>query len=122
MKIAAVVANDGDTIVPLPDGPEVIIYDSETDRVERFENPARKVETKRRATVVAFLAEKGVELICSVPQSLCSFSQGQAQEKGLRFLRLAAETRFSKVTAEPEQYQRQAVTELPAMDLYIPPQ
>lgn len=119
MKIAAVVAADGDTIVPLPEGPEVVIFDGENHLVERYENPGRKVETKRRATVVAFLAEKGVELVCAVPQSFCSFSQGKAQESGMRFLRLPAGTKFSQVLAEPEKFAGQAVKELPLTDLYL---
>lgn len=119
MRIAAVLDADGDTIVPLSDGPAVAILDSERGTVEKHDNPGWPLTTGRRPATTQFLIAQGVEAVCSVPETFCANSLGAAVQGGLKFIRLPAGTKFSQLVADPAPYLRNMVSDLPAGELFV---
>lgn len=118
MRIAAVVGTDGDTIVPLPDGPQLLIWDTATRALEKYDNPAVALVEGRRAAATRFMAEHDVDIACAVPETFCAVSSGIAREKEIRFLRLAAGSRFSDVRKDADKLVPQAVDALPEEELF----
>jgi len=55
MKVGAAVSGPDDRIVPLPDGPQLLILDTDTHTVTRLPNPGYPLKTNRRSTTTAFL-------------------------------------------------------------------
>lgn len=121
MRIAAVLGADGDTIVPLADGPVVAILDSEQGTVQRYDNPGWGLKTGRRLATTQFLISQGVEAACSVPATFCSTSCEAAVQGGLKFIRLPAGTKWSELVGNPARYLREAVADLPAAELFVQP-
>ena len=118
MRIAAVVAEDGNTIVGLTEGPTVLIYDTETKNTHEFPNPAMTDQSERRRRVVDLIARQGADLACAVPGSFCPHSQEAAIQHGIRFIVVDEGSRFSSVIAEPERYAAGAVSKLPPSLLF----
>lgn len=121
MRIAAVLGADGDTIVPLADGPVVAILDSERGTVQKHDNPGWELATGRRLATTQFLISQGVEAACSVPATFCSTSCEAAVQGGIKFIRLPAGAKFSELIANPAHYLREAVADLPAVELFVKP-
>lgn len=118
MRIAAIVTNDGDTIVPLPDGPTVLVFDSEKNSVEKYENPAIGMTEGRRSAVTNFLLKKQVQVVCSVPETFCSTSCQVAVQGGIKFIRLEPGEKFSTVVQDWQQYAAKAVNTLTPEELF----
>lgn len=121
MRIAAVLGADGDTIVPLADGPVVAILDSERGTIQKHENPGWGLMTERRLATTQFLISQGVKAACSVPETFCSTSCETAIQGGIKFIRLPAGAKFSELIANPEGYLREVVSNLPYMELFVKP-
>lgn len=88
MRIAAALAGDGKDIVPLSDGPTLVVLDTESLKEERFDNPGYPLKTNRRATATEFLHRQGVNVVCAVPQTFCPTSHDLARSYGMRFVQL----------------------------------
>lgn len=121
MRIAAVVGADGDTIVPLADGPVVVIFDSERGTVQKHDNPGWGLATGRRMVTTRFLISQGVEAACSVPETFCSTSCEAAVQGGIKFIRLPVGARWSGLLANPAHYLQEEAACLPAMELFVKP-
>lgn len=117
MRIAAVLDADGDTIVPLADGPVVAIFDSERGAVQNYDNPGWGLASGRRLAATRFLISLGVEAACSVPETFCSTSCEAAVEGGIKFIRLPRGAKFSELVADSARYLREVEAGLPAADL-----
>lgn len=116
MRIAATVDTTSGTVVPLTQGDQVWIYDTETNGLERLPNPAIHAEAHRRAVAVKFLADRQVYAVCSVPGSFCAHSYTLATRSGLEFVRLDAGTSTGALSA-PD-LAGQVVSVLPPTDLH----
>lgn len=112
MRIGAVLDGDG-RIVPLPAGPTVVVYDTETGAEQRFDNPAANYQRARRAAVVEFLHKQRVDAVCSVPGTFCATSHGLAQRHAMRFILLDPGTTWNEVRANAGALAAQAVTAVP---------
>ena len=119
MRIGAVVAEDGDTLVPLSDGPTVVIAESESGELARLAHPAAGQQKGRRAAVVRLLVERGVQAVLSVPGAFCTYSAGLAREHELEFIAVEAGTRLSQVLADPETYLSRRTSSLPKDMLFV---
>ena len=119
MRIGSVVAEDGETLVPLPDGPTVVIVEAETGQVTRLPNPARGLAQGRRAAVTRLFVERGVQAVLSVPGAFCELSHGLAREHGLQFIPVAEGTRLSQVLADLPRYLQQRTSTLPPGMLFV---
>ncbi|BDG61202.1 hypothetical protein [Caldinitratiruptor microaerophilus] len=117
MRIGAVLDGSG-RIVPLPDGPTVVVYDTETGAEQRFDNPAANFQRARRAAVVEFLHKQGAEAVCSVPGTFCATSHGLAQRHAMRFILLDSGTTWDEVRANAEALAARAVTAVPVILLH----
>jgi len=85
VKVGAVIATDGQTIVPLPDGPTIRVRDTVSGVTEELPNPAFGKETDRRPTAARALVAARVDVIATVPGSFCSPSHRIAVEGRARF-------------------------------------
>ncbi len=119
MRIAAVVSEDGNTIVGLTQGPTVVIYDTETKNTREFPNPAITAQSERRRVVVELMASQGTDFACAVPGGFCPHSQQAAITHGIRFIALEPGSRFSSVVADPDQFTTGAVAKLPPSFLFM---
>lgn len=99
MRMAAALAADGQTIVPLSDGPVLAILDTESLKEERFDNPGYPLTRDRRATATEFLHSQRVDLVCAVPQTFCRVSHDLARSHRMRFVQLAGGTTWDDVVA-----------------------
>lgn len=97
MKVGAVIANDGKTVVPLVSGPVIRVRDTETGEVTEVANPAIHVTQARRIVAVQEMLQQGVEVVVAPPTTFCSHSYTVAKAKGLQFLNLPAETTWDEV-------------------------
>lgn len=120
MRWAAVVSDDRDTIVALPDGPLVIIWDDVREAEEFYVNPALNRTSGRRFATAQLFVEKKADVACTVDQGFCTRSYGEARTAGLRFLLVKPGTRLSEIKAQPEEYRRQIQPELDRVFLAIP--
>lgn len=118
MRIAAVLGQDGDNIVPLPDGPVVVILDTDRGTVEEYPNPGMGLAAGRRLATTNFLIGQRVDAVCTVPETFCSTSCEVASQGGIKFIRLAAGVKFSAVAAAPDQFLRNMAEELPPEELF----
>ena len=119
MRIAAAVAIDGDGIVPLSEGPALIVLDTATMVEERYGNPGYPLETGKRKAATEFLHRRGVDLVCAVPQTFCPTSHQLAQSFGMRFLPLPPGATWSQVVQE-QLWSGDATDAIEKAYLYIP--
>lgn len=104
MKVAAVIGIDGNTIVPLPDGPTIRLWDTDTGATSEIPNPAFGKETDRRPTAARALVGVGAQIVITPPGSFCSPSHKIATEAGMRFWPVNRGTRWDDLwqgLAEP---------------------
>lgn len=120
MRLAAVVDESTQTVTRLPDGQQILIYNTLTNEIESFDNPAIGRAKKRRAAVVEFLKAQKVDIVCSVPEAFCPISHENAKEAGIRFIQLPPGTKFTDVTRNWKEYQDRIVTSLCDSDLTQP--
>lgn len=111
MRVGAVISTDGNTIVPLPDGP--IIRMRDTDRGETMEipNPAFGKETDRRPTAARALVEAHVDVVATVPGSFCTPSHKIAVQGGIRFWQVSSGMSWEELWRDTEVPVESALTE-----------
>jgi len=119
VRIGSVVAEDRETLVPLPDGPTVVIVEAETGKVTHLPNPAQGLAQGRRAAVTRLFIEHGVQVVLSVPGAFCEHSHGLAKANGLHFVPVAEGTRLSQVLADLPRYLQQRTSTLPPGMLFV---
>ena len=88
MKVAAVIAEDGQTVVPLVSGDIIRIRDTESKEEYELQNPAMSVSSGRRIAVVNALLEQNVESVISPPEAFCAHSYSVAKTNELNFWRV----------------------------------
>lgn len=113
MRIAATVDGASDVVVPLAQGDQVLIFDSEAGTVERYENPALTADAHRRVVAVQFMLEQNSDAVCVVPGSFCPHSHLFANRNGLRFIGLRPGTPFGLVGEHAEEAIRGSLPQLP---------
>lgn len=86
MRIAAVADAGHDTLVGLPDGGDLIVWDTDTGTRVRHPDPVRGLVGSRRLAVVERCVQEGVEIVCAIPGGFCTVSHALAQALELRFL------------------------------------
>lgn len=97
MKVAAVITNDGQTVMPLVQGERIRIRDLESKEEFEIQNPAMSVTTGRRMAVVKALLENGVDTVISPPEAFCAHSYGVAKANELKFWRVAVGATWSSL-------------------------
>ncbi len=88
MKVAAVIAEDGQTVVPLVSGDIIRIRDTESKEEYELQNPAMSATSGRRIAVVKALLEENVESVISPPEAFCAHSYSVAKSNELNFWRV----------------------------------
>ncbi|SHE35881.1 hypothetical protein SAMN02746089_00132 [Caldanaerobius fijiensis DSM 17918] len=117
MRIAAVVDNGG-FVVPLPDGADILIYDTEEGKTYQYHNPGFDVETNRRATTVEFMLQKQVNVVCTVPGAFCPVSKNKAVENSIKFIRLDNNISFQEVLSDLDEYLKGISADIPDSELF----
>ncbi|MEG6567256.1 hypothetical protein V6B95_09840 [Thermoanaerobacterium saccharolyticum] len=117
MRIAATVTNDG-LISKLPDGPYIVIYDSEKKDAEKYENPSFPLKDGRRIATVNFLIDKKADHVITIPESFCDTSYGKAKNSGIKFIRLNESLPFEKVIENLSTYLNSTISDIPEEELF----
>ncbi|MCL4516889.1 MAG: hypothetical protein M1379_15095 [Firmicutes bacterium] len=117
MKIAAVIDNEGN-VLPLPDGQEIIIYDIEGKTQKKYHNPGFDLETNRRSATTDFMAQNGVNIVCTVPATFCPVSRDKAKEYSLKFIRLQKGAKFQEVLLNIDKYLSLSTDDIPDDELF----
>ncbi len=89
MKVAAVITEDGQTVMPLVQGERIRIRDLESKEEFEIPNPALSATSGRRIAVVKALLENGVDTVISPPEAFCAHSYGVAKANELKFWRVS---------------------------------
>ncbi|AAM23424.1 putative Fe-Mo cluster-binding NifX family protein [Caldanaerobacter subterraneus subsp. tengcongensis MB4] len=117
MRIAATITEKG-YIEKLPDGPHIVIFDTEKNQTEKYDNPGYHLEENRRSTVVDFLFEKNVDVVITVPEAFCSISYGKARQKGLKFIRLKESMPYEEVIKDLSSHLERLTDNIPEDELF----
>lgn len=117
MRIAATINEEG-YIEKLPDGPYIIIFDTEKKDAEKYDNPGYPLKENRRSTVVDFLVYKKADTVITIPEAFCSLSYGKAKQKGLKFIKLDESKPFENVIENLSSYLNNLSDELPEEELF----
>lgn len=117
MKLAAVVDEEG-FIVPLPDGADILIYDTEVGKTYKHHNPGFDIETNRRATTIEFMLQKQVNVVCTVPGTFCPISKNKAVENSMKFIRLDKGIKFQDVLDDLDRYLNNISADIPDDELF----
>lgn len=112
MRLAAVVGQDGQTVVGLAEGPKVVIWETSGGDARTLDNPGFTAAAHRRMTTLKMLLAEGVEGICTPPQGFCRHSYEQAVRKHLRFIPVQPGTAVATLQAQGEGLAKATVTEL----------
>lgn len=117
MRIAGTINREG-YIEKLPDGPYIIIFDTEKKDAEKYDNPGYPLKEGRRSTVVDFLIDKKADVVITIPEAFCSLSYGKAKQKGLKFIRLEESKPFENVVQNLSSYLGNLSDELPEEEMF----
>ena len=120
MRIGAVLAEDRERIVPLPEGPIAAVIETETGEVTYLPNPALSVRQGRRAAVTRLFVDSGVKAVLAVPGAFCEHSHDLARRHGLEFIPVEPGTRLAQVLADPQAYLSRRTSALPPAMLFVP--
>ncbi|MDI3309992.1 MAG: hypothetical protein QJR05_00955 [Thermoanaerobacterium sp.] len=117
MRIAATVTEDG-LVSKLPDGPYIVIYDTEKKEAEKYENPGFTLKDGRRIATINFLIDKKIDHVITIPESFCDISYGKAKSSGIKFIRLDESLPFEKVIENLPSYLNNVVSDIPEKELF----
>lgn len=117
MRIATTVNKEG-YIEKLPDGPYIIIFDTEKKDVEKYDNPGYTLKEGRRSAVVDFLIDKKTDTVVTIPEAFCSLSYSKAKKMGLKFIRLDETKPFESVIENFSSYLDNITGELPEKEIF----
>ncbi|MBE3582689.1 MAG: hypothetical protein IMX01_01090 [Limnochordaceae bacterium] len=118
MRIGAAVAGPEQRVVPLPDGDELVILDTESGAEQRVANPAHSAEKQRRLVAAEEFIQRRVEAVVSVPLTFCPTSHARAKQAGIRFISVPAGTTWDQVKARSARYAAGAQESLPEDELF----
>ena len=97
MKVAAIIADDGQTVLPLVDGPFIRIRDTASGAEQELDNPALTATQGRRMATLQAMLEHGVEVVVAPPAAFCAHSHKVAQDQGVRFWNVHAGSTWAKL-------------------------
>ena len=97
MRVGAVISTDGQTIVPLPDGPVIRLRDTDSGETMDISNPAFGMETDRRPTAARALVAAHVDVVATVPGSFCTPSHKIAVQGGIKFWQVDSGTSWDEL-------------------------
>ena len=97
MKVAAVIADDGQTVMPLVQGDRIRIRDLGSKEEFEIPNPAMSVTSGRRIAVVKAMLEQGVNTVISPPEAFCAHSYGVAKANELSFWRVESGSTWNEL-------------------------
>jgi hypothetical protein len=117
MKIAMTLTGENEIIVPIVEGKVIRLYDVETGVIEDFENPALQVQSGKRGTVIGWLNERRVNLLCAPPKMLCELSYEAAQKEQFHYYRVEPETSFSDLKQLLADKELETTTKLPENEI-----
>lgn len=117
MKLALVLAEKKEIIVPIVEGTVIRIYDTETRQHEDFENPALSLQSGKRGAVIRWLNERGINLLVAPPNTLCELSYEAAQKEEFHYYRVEAGTSFTNLQQLIDQNQLLLNTHLPESEI-----
>jgi len=117
MKLALVLAEKNEIIVPIVEGTVIRIYDTETRKHEDFKNPALSLQSGKRGAVIRWLNERGIKLFVTSPNTLCELSYKAAQKEEFHYYRVEAGTSFINLQQLIDNDQLQLTTHLPESEI-----
>lgn len=117
MRIAAVITKD-DLITKLPDGPYIVIFDTEKKDAEKYDNPGFTLKEGRRSAVVDLFLDKKVDTVITIPESFCDTSYGKAKSNGIKFIRLNKSLPYEKVIENLPTYLKNTTSDIPEEELF----
>lgn len=103
MRIAGTITAEG-YIEKLPDGPYIIIFDTQKENIEKYDNPGYHLKEGRRSAIVDFLLDQKTDVVITVPEAFCSLSYGKAKQKGVKFIRLEKSLPYEEVIQNLSKY------------------
>lgn len=117
MKIAMTLSGENEIIVPIMEGKVIRLYDVETGDNEDFANPALQVQSGQRGTVIRWLNERKVNLLCAPPKMLCELSYEAAQKEQFIYYRVEPGTSFLDLKQLLADKELEITTELPENEI-----
>lgn len=117
MRIAATITKDGN-ITKLPDGPFIIIFDTNKKDAEKYDNPGFQLKEGRRSAVVDLFIGKNVNTVITVPEAFCDMSYSKAKKNGINFIRLENSLPYENVIENLSTYLNQVTEKLPDSELF----
>jgi hypothetical protein len=117
MIIAMAITGDQETIVPIIEGETIRLYDTETEQVSDFENPANNLTTGKRSAVIKWANNKGVKVLCSPPSMLCELSYDLARQEQFQYYRVKPHTSFSALQSLIKENGLELVAALPLNEI-----
>lgn len=112
MRVAAVVGQDGRTVVGLAEGPQMVIWESADGEGRRLDNPGFVATSGRRMITLKAMLAQGVDAVCTPPAGFCPHSYQQAVRQQIRFIPVEPGTTVGALQAQGEALAGQAVAEL----------
>lgn len=83
--IIATVIDKEENIVPIAEGVEIRIYDTETSKYKDFPNPALELEKGRRGATLSFAGSEGATVFIAPPETFCELSYDKARKEDFKF-------------------------------------
>ncbi|KAA5806197.1 hypothetical protein [Thermoanaerobacterium thermosaccharolyticum] len=117
MRIAATLTKEG-LISKLPDGPYIVIFDTEKKDAEKYDNPGFTLKEGRRSAVVDLFINKKVDTVITIPESFCDTSFGKAKSNGIRFIRLNESLPYEEVIENLQAYLKNTTSDIPEDELF----
>ncbi|SNX53886.1 hypothetical protein [Thermoanaerobacterium sp. RBIITD] len=117
MRIAATITKEG-FITELPEGPYIVIFDTDKKDAEKYDNPGFPLKDGRRNAVVDLFIDKKVDIVITVPEAFCDMSYGKAKKNGIRFIRLEESLPYENVIENLSTYLNYIASEIPEDELF----
>ena len=110
MKIAAVIARDGETVRSLVGGPVIRIRDTNTGEELDVPNPAISATSSRRIMALQVILGQGAEVVVSPPGTFCAHSYQLARNHTLKFLDVPDGTSWNKLWQDNQDLARESLS------------
>ena len=95
VKIAAVIDNE-EKIVPIVEGVEIRIYNTETSEYIDYPNLALELDEGRRGATLNFADSKGATVFVAPPETFCELSYDKARKEQFKFYHLDSKVPFKQ--------------------------
>jgi len=116
MILAAVIDNEKN-IVPIVEGVEIRVYDTETAEYTDFPNPALELEEGRRGATLKFAQGKGATVFIAPPETLCELSYDKARKEQFKFYHLDFNWPFEQFEQKLKEGEIQLQETLPTSEI-----